>query len=111
MELRGKITATNVTRRAATLALQMEAKAADVCLPTGTEKLRGAQGISPMLSVLRKHYAPDVAQFIYLQAIEQATDAHLVEFDLLRRKTEGRMQHRRIFPGTIESLLCEQKTN
>ena len=86
--------------------------ASKVCLSAGGDPLDDQDGVARILEMLRRNFAPGVADAAYQQVArlfqyrraDQSIDEFIAEFDLLRGKAESMMEMAAGFPEQMASI-------
>ena len=81
-------------------------------MPAGKDVVENVAGADQILKISGKRLAPDaidgvfqdVAKFTYFRSTDQDAGAHLLDFDMLRRKAGTRMPFGAGFPDEFVSV-------
>ena len=102
-----------VPARASFLVLRTQPAPRQVCLAEGGDILDHSDGVSGILDVLRNCLAPEAVDAIRQQVMryarcrraDQSIGEYVVEFDLLRRRAESKMEMGAGSPDQFVSIL------
>ena len=103
-------------KRASALILLMDALARRVRMTAWGDLIMDMGGAETSLAITRDYFAPEAGDSVYQEDVrllqfnraDLITDVYLVEFDVLRRKAESKMQKGRALPGALVSVLHMQ---
>ena len=101
-------------QKASRLLPHMSDVARKVCLTIGKDVVGNVDGVEAILKIRRRRFAPDIVdcifrdihKFMNFKRAIQDMDTFLLEFEMLRQRTEARFDMGVGFPDEFASALC-----
>ena len=95
-----RTTRNEASGRASVLILRTQPAPRRVCLAEGSDIMSRSDGVTKILKILRKYFAPEAADAIRQQVMrymrsrrpDRSIDEYIPEYDLLRRKAKSKME-------------------